>query len=202
MNNTNDNITEDIEEFNSGFNASMDPSNKNKLDGGDAITTISSAWLHTKCKKCKHSFRLDDVVFIDERHDVYHNTKLLRCAEGHFFTESAEDHDVTFEYYTGILDSYKPDGNFAAYIINRENDDVSFLLAEPIGGLKRYQCGICSHTLRVNDIIVLCPCHPENPRCRLAIHWDPFRGLNCWGEWSSNKSQSHCPAFSNLLIND
>ena len=186
--------------FNSGFNASMDPFNKNKLEGGIATTTLSSSWLYKKCHSCDHSFRLDDTVLIAENGQIYHDTELLRCFGQDEKREEIE-YDEIYDFYNGILETYRPREGFSASILSAENPVISHLLAPAAHGFQRYHCGICTHTLRQNDIIVLCPCHPENPQCRMAIHWDPFRGLNCWGEWSSRKAEKYCPAFSQRVKN-
>ena len=186
---------DEIEEFYQGFNASMDPYNRNNLQGGVAITTLSSAWLYKTCRSCQHSFRLDDTVQITREGEIYHDMELLRCSG-----EPAErDELITNEisdFYDGILETYTPDAGFSASILTSENEAVAHLLAPAVYGFKRYHCGICRHTLRKNDIVVLCPCSPDRPKCRMAIHWDPFRGLNCWGEWKSQKAELYCPAFS------
>lgn len=185
-------------EFNRGLSAALDPLNKNILKGGPALTTLSSEWFFRKCTACAHTFRLDDAVFITPKEEVLHDSFLLPCA-GNTIGEEGVDYDEMLDYYNGVLQAYVPIGSFPANIITPGNETVAHLLAEPLHGFKRYTCGICSHTLRQNDIVVLCPCSPQNPRCRMAIHWDPFRGLNCWGEWSSRKSQLYCPAFSKKL---
>ncbi len=193
-----DKETAEIIQFREGLKASLDPYNKDRLRGGTAKTTLSSAWLYKKCPRCSHSFRLDDAVYITTEGQVLHDSPALDCA-GRQGTADDDMADEVFEFYSGIIESYLPERTVLPQIVTPGNPVVAHLLDAPGHGFKRYQCGICAHTIRPNDIIVLCPCHPEAPGCRLAIHLDPFRGLNCWGAWNSNVKEAYCPAFSQKL---
>ncbi|MCC6458995.1 MAG: hypothetical protein IT260_00900 [Saprospiraceae bacterium] len=180
--------------FDEGLNAAKDPSNSAYLKGGAAITSLDSSWLHTECERCNHSFRNGDPVFIETDGKVYHNSTRLACS-GKQEGESNFNPEDILEFNLGIVTTYPPPANIPIEVLREGHT----LLAPPLAGLKRHKCAICGHTLRQNDIVVLCPCHPESPKCFVSIHWDPFKGLNCWGEWNSNQDQLYCPATSSLV---
>ncbi len=53
--------------FERGIAVALDPLNDRAIqDGGKAVTTLSSYWLHRFCPECKHTFRLGDEVDIDK----------------------------------------------------------------------------------------------------------------------------------------
>ncbi|MGB0521329.1 MAG: hypothetical protein ACPGJS_00145 [Flammeovirgaceae bacterium] len=181
--------------FQEALTSAMDPYNDHKLNSDYATTTIYSPWLHKRCVECGHTFRLDDEVTISADGTVRHNSRLLPCS-GNNFQDDHIDSGTLNEFYAGILETYPPPNGLQVYYLNPADENAQLLLAPPKHGFKRHECAICSHTLRPTDIIVVCPCHPSAPQCRVTIHWDPFRGLNCWGEWKSHVDKLFCPATS------
>jgi len=180
-------------EFQQGLSAGIDPINSKQNDTGKAITTIHSHWLNLHCSKCGHSFRNGDIVVIMEDGTVYHETPLLPCASGS--PPIINESDLLDQFYAGIETTYPP--LKIAPVTRLEKGH--FLISDPTPGFRRYECSVCGHTLRLYDIVVICPCNPEDPKCRIAIHNDPIKGLNCWGEWKPKQYTLHCPATSKKL---
>jgi hypothetical protein len=189
---------EEIAKFNKGKGAARNPYNKDNCRNQHVITRLESDWTYTHCKKCSHTFRIDDTVFITPDGNVNHDHILLNCSEN----QSGADIIITEEvvsYYKGITEAYFADKSIKFQLVSPENDETAYLIKPPFNGFKRNKCGICSHTIREHDIVVICPCSPDAPRCKIAVHLDPFRGLNCWGAWNSNIIERYCPAFSQKL---
>ncbi len=178
-------------DFQIGVTNAMDPVNK-AIREGQAITTLRSSWLHQRCKICGHTFRPGDEVNISRDGTVLHNFALLPCA-GEKNTTPGRSED-TSEFFQG-LDAAWPSPNLTV----RRLDEGDPLLAPPHSGFRRFTCAVCGHTLRVYDQVILCPCHPDAPLCKIAIHRDPINGLHCWDDWKPGEYLIHCPATSRKL---
>ena len=64
-----------------------------------------------------------------------------------------------------------------------------WLLAPPRAGFRRPACRVCGHSFLPLDHVVICPCDPVNPRCRVAVHRDIFRQMHCYDQWVQGKSK-------------
>lgn len=184
------------QEFDRGIAAAMDPVNDNAIEkGGKAITTLNSYWLARFCPVCQHTFRLGDVVFIDEQGTVCHFSALLPCRKGaEVFPSVSKETSVFFE---GMDETYPPPDDVRIVRL-KEGDE---LLAPTSRQFRRRRCAVCGHTFRLNDHVVICPCSPNEPRCITAIHRDTIHGLHCFDAWNpgANK-QEFCPVTSSKIV--
>ncbi len=182
------------EEFQQGIDAAMDPTNAQSIQGGPAVTTMDSRWLHLRCK-CKHTFRLGDDVHILSNGEVYHRSALLPCSGG---TEIAKvsQKDIG-EFLMGLDEAWPSPDNLPVHRLEDGNPLIAPI--PPNSRFQRHSCAVCGHTLRIHDLIVVCPCKPESPMCKIAIHRDPVHGLYCWDEWNPGEHQLYCPATSRKL---
>lgn len=177
-------------DFEQGLKLAMDPTNL-IVEGGRGITTLYSPWLHRLCPDCKHSFRLDDEVFISEAQVVRHNIALLPCAGGKKQAENLHTED-TSAFFRGLDEIWPPPKDLP--VRRLEMGDI--LLAPSYAGFQRHKCAICGHTLRLHDVVIICPCQPHEPLCQIAIHRDPAHNLYCWEEWKPETYKLYCPATS------
>jgi hypothetical protein len=69
-----------------------------------------------------------------------------------------------------------------------------WLLAPPRAGFRRHACRVCGHTCRPLDQVVICPCDPLQPCCRVAVHRDMFKQLYCYDHWRQG-ADPRCLAF-------
>lgn len=178
-------------EFNRGLELAMDPTNRLVVEGGRGITTLHSPWLHKLCPVCRHSFRLDDEVFITEDQIVRHNTALLSCAGKKNQAENSRT-EVTRDFFRGLDEIWPPPKELPVQRLEQGH----LLLSDPYAGFQRRKCVICGHTLRLHDVVIICPCQPHDPRCQVAIHRDPAHNLCCWEEWKPEAYKLYCPATS------
>ena len=181
--------------FDQGLTAAMDPVNALSIQEGTAITTLNSYWLHQHCSQCGHTFRPGDEVYISKDRTVLHNSALLPCAKKSPI--SSHSPAETTAFFQGLDTSWCPPKCLP--IKRLEEGDP--LLAPPYAGFQRHSCAICGHTLRLHDLVVICPCQPQTPLCQIAIHRDPIHGLHCWelwDNWDADKDR-YCPATSRKL---
>jgi len=177
-------------QFELGLSAGADPLNAATIAGGPAHTTLDSAWLHQRCPLCSHTFRIGDRV-VSERvpGKITHTGAGSRCDIAGNDTRQVES---LREFFRGLVDRV-PAAERAIVRYLLPGDE---LLAPPIHGFTRSQCAVCGHTLRPFDSVVICPCSPDQQRCRTAIHHDPSRGIQCWLDWKSEITQDYCPTTS------
>jgi hypothetical protein len=177
-------------ELERGVAEAMDPVNAVAVQGGRAVTTLRSHWLHQYCRVCGHTFRTGDEVLIETDGTVRHQSALLPCAGGKSVTplEPAE----AAAFFRGLDEAWPPPRDLPVHRLE-EGDP---LLTPPFAGFRRHVCAVCGHTLRLHDHVVLCPCSPQRPICRIAIHRDPLHGLHCWEAWNPGAYTQYCPATS------
>lgn len=175
----------------------LDPVNAEAVEGGRAVTTLQSRWLHRLCPVCGHTFRPGDEVDVAPDGTVRHDGGLLPCAVGH---DPDDDHSPAREsapaeladFFTGLHESWPPPDDLPV----RRLEEGDSLLDPPIHGFRRHTCAVCAHTLRPLDHVIICPCSPDRPLCAVAIHRDLLRGLHCWSAWDPGAVRQHCPATS------
>ena len=186
-------------EFDRGLAVAMDPVNDAAIQkGGKAATTLSSSWLHQVCSVCKHTFRLGDEVEINIDGKVVHNSALLPCAQQDVASTQATSEVADF--FSGLDKAWPPPLNMPVRRLDMTSDIGRNLLAAPIGVFRRSRCAVCSHTLRLHDHVVICPCSPHQPLCQTAVHRDLIHGLHCLDAWNpSANGQSYCPITSRKL---
>lgn len=180
-------------QFDAGEAAAKDPTNATAVEGGAAVTTLRSRWLHLRCPECKHTFRTGDDVEVATDGTVRHHSAQLPCA-GDVTTAAGSSHEVD-EFFAGVEQTWPSPPDLPIRQL-REGD---MHVAAPIAAFRRHSCAVCGHTLRVKDQVILCPCSPGAPMCAVAIHRDPVRGMHCWDAWSPDQYRKHCPATSRKL---
>ncbi len=183
-------------DFAAGEAAAMDPANApSAITGGRATTTLQSPWLHLRCKVCGHTFRPGDEVEVTGGIAV-HASGILPCAGNAGDDDAPLSTDLgAAEFFTGLDETWPPPKELPVVRL----EDGHFLLAPPMAGFRRRNCAVCGHTFRAHDHVVLCPCFPQAPRCRVAIHRDPVHGLHCLEDWNPGAHKLHCPATSRQL---
>jgi len=181
--------------FYKGVAVARDPDNNRAIQqGGQGTTTLNSYWLHQKCPVCAHSFRVGDQVDITEDGTVRHNSALLPCTQNHRL--SSELSQETSEFFAGLDAAWQPPEDIP--MVRLEPGDE--LLAPPLANFQRHTCAVCGHTLRRHDCVVICPCSPNQPLCRIAVHRDLIHGLYCLEAWNpSANGQTYCPITSRKL---
>lgn len=180
-------------EFEQGLAAARDPANRAAVSGGLAVTTRDSLWFYRHCPICAHSFRDGDQVRITADGEVRHHSALLPCS-GETVADTARPAELA-AFFAGLDATWPPPAGLTLHRLETGHP----LLAEPQGRLTRHACAVCGHTLRPHDQVVVCPCRPEQPMCRIAIHRDPMHGLNCWDAWCPEGRPHHCLATSRPL---
>lgn len=177
------------ERFDRGHQDATDPLNASIKPGARAVTTLQSPWLHGLCPECRHSFRPGDIVQVAAPGQVRHAMAALPCAGD---TEGRPNALTAHGFFQGLDDAWPPPTDVAFCRLDAHHP----LVSSPRVGFRRFSCAICTHTLREGDLVVLCPCHPEHPKCRVAIHRDALHGLHCWDAWRSVEGRRFCPATS------
>jgi hypothetical protein len=181
-------------EFQRGLDGALDPANASAVQGGQAVTTPLSRWLHMKCPTCQHTFRTGDLVEISpDGKTVRHQSPSLPCATG-AVAETAPKAALS-EFFAGLDAAWPPPPDMQ--VIRLEEGHP--LLAPPVAGFERHACKVCDHTLRLHDSVVLCPCSPTRPLCSAAIHRDPLHGLHCLEAWNPGGTRKYCPVTSRVL---
>lgn len=182
-------------DFDRGIAVALDPANTVALQqGGKATTTLSSHWLHQRCPVCAHTFRINDEVAISAEGSVRHNSALLPCAQEK--TQTNPTSAETAAFFTGLDEAWPPPPDMPV----RRLEAGSELLSPPFAGFQRHTCAVCGHTLRLHDLVVICPCSPTTPLCKTAIHRDPLHNLHCLEAWNPGANQQrYCPVTSRKL---
>jgi hypothetical protein len=190
------------EEVADAFNRGRQRGDNPEVAGGDgpASTTLDSQWLGTwrrpgarrrvPCQVCGHTFRLDDTVFL--RHaangrlsEVTHHMRHLPCSE-RVPPASSPDPRAQAAFFRGVDDA---DPRPATLHTTRLMPGDAVLGQQEL----RNACFVCTHTFRLFETVVVCPCSPDRPACIKAVHQDPARGLGCFEQWSSDLTVAQCP---------
>ncbi len=184
-------------EFQKGISSARDPGNSAVLEGGRAVTTLRSEWLHEVCDVCAHTFRSGDVVQLLPDGSAVHDSSELPCHGGQAAGQHASKE--LSEFFRGLDHAWPPPSDMKVVRLEGKTPLERSLLEGPMGPLGRRRCAVCSHTLRRNDSVILCPCFPKAPECEVAIHRDPVHGLHCWNDWNPGARRTYCPATSRLI---
>ncbi|MCP4363870.1 MAG: hypothetical protein GY800_01005 [Planctomycetes bacterium] len=184
--------------FDTGLAAGLSPdsilarSPQGKKESDRHTTGLRSRWLHRRCLVCGHSFRVGDEVVILSEGDVVHDMPGLRCLTGNPDKDNQSASNFVGDFFVGLNDAWPmPQDVFVQRL-----EPGHYLLTPPHGGHERTSCRICGHTFRPSDHVVICPCSPERPKCRAAIHRDTLRQLHCWDEWMRERSKDICLGMS------
>ncbi|WP_309111536.1 hypothetical protein [Saccharothrix sp.] len=175
--------------FNEGLRRGQDRTNSG-VDG-PAVTTANSFWVaggQQVCPVCRHTFRINDRVHVqhataDGAARVVHAGEELPC-HGDAAVGQQDDPAMTAEFYAAI------DKLDALNQVAKRLKPTSWMVADLP---KRVRCAGCGHSLRPFEAVVLCPCDETAPKCKLPVHHDPARGLDCRDRWLLNKKLVHCP---------
>ena len=172
--------------FERGRRRGRDPVNTG-VDGA-AMTSADSAWLADYCDECGHSFRQGDRVYVlyGPPLEVRHHTAAFPCSGLVEGEEHAVD-DVRVLLFHRALDEANPPpaGTHAERL---EPGHPLLVEVKP-----RLHCAFCSKTFRPYEMAVICPCSPEDPKCRLGVHRDPGLGNDCFDAWIANGPLARCP---------
>ncbi|TKD03189.1 hypothetical protein [Polyangium fumosum] len=181
------------EAFDRGLGKGRDPTRKEPAAGGGTRTTIRSPWLGKTCTHCGHTFRRGDAVDPAgaARDEVRHGEV---CPDEETISASASSRERE-AFYAGVASAHPPPEGLP--LVRLLPGDPR--LAAPGGAGRRPSCVICGHTLRPFDEVVVCPCSPEAPLCRGAVHRDAIRTMYCFDEWQKSKIGQHCPVTSRKL---
>jgi len=150
-----------------------------------AVTHLRSRWFYQICDICGHNFRLGDTVQILPDGSVVHDMPGLRCVGDRVISQPEQHMTDRNEFYAGLEAAWPmPD---EVPVKRLQADDP--LLAPPRMGHGRAVCRVCGYTFREGDQVVLCPCHPDEPQCRAAVHRDLLRQLHCWDLWKRRQDE-------------
>jgi hypothetical protein len=181
--------TEAREAFARGVARGKDPARE--AAGGVVVTTLRSPWLGQPCRRCEHTFRRGDRVEAGAGADAAHAGG---CPDERG-AASAADPPERAAFYAGLAAAHPPPADLRLVRLGPGHP----LLGEGRAPFRRPTCAVCGHSLRPFDEVVVCPCQPEAPLCRAAVHRDSIRALHCWDEWSKSKLASYCPVTSRKL---
>lgn len=160
-----------------------------------AVTTTRSRWIHRRCPTCAHTFRLGDRVAVAGDGGVMHDMPGLDCTtlEGAGSMADSGLNEEQIQLYQGLIEAWP----MQKKLVPKRLSGDHFLLAPPRGNIPRRSCRVCGHTFRAGDLVVICPCHPENPEnCMAAVHRDLRNRLHCWDEWAKGPMQEQCLAMT------
>lgn len=183
-------------DFDLGMGEAFDPQGgaANHLDN-DYLTRITSWWHFQWCATCGHTFRRGDRVRVDPvSNQVWHLEPGLGCVGSEDEVGQPDAADLQ-EFLAGVNTVWPVAGDVPVVL----TDDQPYLLAPPIGGLRRMFCLYCAHTFRPHELVVICPCAPRQRECRFAVHRDPGLGLVCWERWRPSGTLSVCPVTQRRL---
>lgn len=186
----------EVGEFDTGMQSAFDPQDDSAYHSdNDYITRITSRWHFQWCTTCGHTFRRGDRVRVDHATgQVWHLEPGLGCAETDGDTGRPDPAGLQ-DFLTGVESIFAVAGDVPVVL----TDDEPYLLAPPVGGLRRMVCLYCAHTLRPHELVVICPCAPRERECRYAVHRDPGLGLVCWERWRPSGRLSVCPVTQRRL---
>lgn len=177
--------------FAEGLRIGLDPPPDTDLGRTGELTTRATSWWHTSwCRTCGHTFRRGDRVRVDpDNGAVQHLDPTLGCAGGPPPETSPDRLAGVAEFQGGLQDAWP----VARGLQTVRTDDERGLLRPPFVGYSRRYCLVCGHSFRHNELVLLCPCRPQERRCRAAVHRDPAQGLVCWEAWKPAGSVEVCP---------
>jgi hypothetical protein len=160
-----------------GIAAAGDLANEDAIrSGGAATTNLHSPWLAELCSVCGHTFRIGDRVQVEAGGMARHCSPELPCDEG---GKNMEPDPEVEGFFQGLNDAWPPRHPVQVHRLEAGHE----LLMTPRGSARRRTCAVCGHTFRRNDHVVICPCNPDAPKCRTAVHRDVVRGLLCYDSW-------------------
>jgi hypothetical protein len=185
--------------FDQGLASGRDPVNAAALAGGVGVTNLRSPWLQRPCLRCGHTFRRGDRVEVQPGASYLHASGTSFCVDT-ASTSTAAPADATSSptrnaFYLGLARACPPPPG--APVVRLEPGHP--LLAPPTPAFARSGCAVCGHSFRPFDHVVVCPCSPDDPLCRSAVHRDPIRLMMCWDEWRKSHLGSFCPVTSRRL---
>jgi hypothetical protein len=193
------------EAFARGIASGRDPMNATALSGGVGVTNLRSPWLQRPCARCSHTFRRGDRVEVQPGGRFMHAAGTPFCGDDPARSPAAPEGEarpiepatspVRTAFYAGIALALPPPAG--APIVRLDPGHPLLAPAGPAFG--RAACAICGHSLRPFDQVVICPCSPEAPLCRSAVHRDPLRLMMCWDDWKNSHLGNYCPATSRRL---
>ncbi len=175
--------------FDRGRQHGMDRTNSGA--DGPAVTTAASFWVaeggSRVCPVCRHTFRIGERVWVDHAvagkpARVVHASRELPC-HGETVEGGTDDPELAARFFAAVDASNPLKGGVR---LKADSPQVAKLV-------HRVKCAGCGHSLRPLEVIVFCPCDPEKPRCRLAVHNDRARGVSCFDEWLTGRPLEHCP---------
>jgi hypothetical protein len=179
--------------FEAGLGKGRDPTREGPCVEGGARTTSRSPWLGKPCARCGHTFRRGDRVEAawEAAEEVRHGG-VCPDEETAAAALSSREREA---FYAGVASAHPPPPGL---VLERLlPGDPRLTSPGPAG--RRPSCVICGHTLRPFDEVVVCPCSPEAPLCRGAVHRDAIRTMYCFDEWQKSKIGGHCPVTSRRL---
>jgi len=181
------------EAFEVGLGKGRDPTRRDSAATGGARTTSRSPWLGKPCARCGHTFRRGDRVEpgTETTDEVRHGEV---CPDEETAPSSASSRERE-AFYVGVASAHPPPPGLP--LVRLLPGDPRLGSPGPAG--RRASCVICGHTLRPFDEVVVCPCCPEAPLCRGAVHRDAIRTMYCYDEWQKSKIGGHCPVTSRKL---
>ncbi len=109
---------------------------------------------------CGHTFRLDDTVYL--RHgedgkliDVTHHLRTLPCS-GDAPAAGPSDPQAQAAFFLGVDSTDPPPDTLRT---------VRLMPGDPVLGHARQRnaCFVCTHTFRLFETVVVCPCSPGSP---------------------------------------
>jgi hypothetical protein len=175
-----------IRQFERGRRRGRDPVNTG-VDGV-AITTADSLWLADYCEACGHTFRQEDRVFVSYGPPlvVHHHSSALPCSRRVEDEAEAADDERAQIFHQGLDRANPPPEGMRTERLLPGHP----LLVEV---RPRLHCAFCSKTFRPYEMAMICPCSPEDPKCKLGVHRDPGRGNDCYDAWIANGALTRCP---------
>lgn len=179
-------------EFERGFAGARNEAGLQALEAGAAATTsLRSTWLHELCPVCSHTFRVRDRVEASADSKIRHATGTAFC--GPEAGMQPEFSPEALAFFDGLEAAWPPKAPLVRL------DARHPLVAAPRRGMRRNACFFCGHTLRPGDIVVVCPCSPEERLCSAAMHQDILHSLYCYSEWNPGEIRDFCPVTSRSL---
>jgi hypothetical protein len=173
------------ERFQAGRRRGLDPTNQ--ATTGAARTTLNADWIGRDCSVCRHTFRFDDLVYVEYTETgrielVRHHTPSLPCSDK-VVPEPPPSREVTDRFFAGIDRANPPE--MATVLLHADHPLVA-------PRRERQKCRFCGDTFRPLESAIVCPCRPDQPMCQSGLHRDPRRGLLCYDEWTKSIKLAKC----------